>query len=212
MRRNVRIAVFREVAVRRPANEASVARGIEPSARFTRHGDLHRLLRLSAATALSLLMFATRSTPASSAMPSSVASLVKLAAAFTTITAVTITSITLRCVGLSLGRGTRVDAVVIPGVFARVPTHGRRARITRCGPRWRTCSVRGRALARARLGFAVGARGAADFDTGFSSTVTAAIKIVAIGIVAGLATGPVGRTLTTSATRWASTFAHAAVG
>jgi hypothetical protein len=63
-----------------------------------------------------------------------------------------------------------------------------------------------------RFRFGLGAWCAADFDTGFRSATTAAFEVVAIRIVGGLAAGLFGRTLATSATRWASTFGHAAVG
>src|SRR5438105_1990782 len=65
MRRDVRVARLSEVAVGRPANEAAVARGIEPSTRLTGRDDRHRLLDRR-------LMLATRTTSSAATVPPSI--------------------------------------------------------------------------------------------------------------------------------------------
>src|SRR5438874_9953872 len=65
MRLDVRVARLSEVAVGRPANEAALPRGIEPSARLAGRDDRHRLLDRR-------LMFATRTASAAATMPPSI--------------------------------------------------------------------------------------------------------------------------------------------
>jgi hypothetical protein len=73
VRRNVGVALFGEVAVGGAPDESSISGRFEPSARFTRGGNLNRLLRLLR------LLLATRSASASASMPPPVAPIVKAA-------------------------------------------------------------------------------------------------------------------------------------
>lgn len=57
-----------------------------------------------------------------------------------------------------------------------------------------------------------GRRGRRFWFAGRRGRGTRRLCLVAIGIVAGVRTGTVGRTSTTAATGWASTFAHAVLG
>src|SRR6185437_6088976 len=92
--RHVRIARFGEVAVRGPAHEAGIARGVEPPAHLARGDDLNRLLRSTAAAAATsaatrtLLMVASRSTataPAAMSSTAAIAAIVEIVAAAATI-------------------------------------------------------------------------------------------------------------------------------
>ena len=80
VRRNVRVAGFGEIAVGGAANEAGVARRVEPAARLAGRRDLYRLLRLLLAAVAAAAAVAPRSASASAAVAPAVAAILEVAA------------------------------------------------------------------------------------------------------------------------------------
>jgi hypothetical protein len=224
VRRNVRVTGFGEVAVGGAANETSVARALEPAPCLAGRGDLGWLLLLL----LLLLRLSISAWPTSAAasMSASVASILEAAvAAISAVTTVAaITSVP------TIATVSAVPPVAMWGmaglcaIAARRPASRRSVVASRdLGGRladrllwWRrrrrrfyrlsSFGVRGCLGLRCRPGFSH------RFDGLRSYATSRPLEIVAIRIIGGFATGPVGRTLATSATRWASTFSHANVG
>jgi len=102
VRRDVRVAIFGEIAIGRPSDESRVTGWIEPAACFGRGRNLCRLRRASAlalgssataATTTTLLMIAAGSAASSTPMAAPVASIIEVAAVATITTVAPITTI-----------------------------------------------------------------------------------------------------------------------